>query len=298
MKPNISLKAREEAVTRSLHLVGVFLLVGIAISGCAQQSDRGKIVFQSNRDGNLEIYTMNLDGSDQRRVTRSPSNDFSPCWSPDGRWIAFASDRSRNWEIYAVRADGSNLRTLTHGEGSNTAPSWTPDGKQILFVSTRDAIYGEIYRMNADGSRVERITYVPAVKDSPVMLPDEKTLIVTVNTKEHFSIASCTVGDSLLHPLTPTEGNSRSPRLSPDGSQLLYTSDRTGVYDLYALSLNGGAPERLTSDADVETSGEWTPSAGTILVAKNYAIYLRTLATGRDSVLSARGDSAPHCFLR
>jgi Tol biopolymer transport system component len=298
MKRETSVKAHEVAGTWGFFRFVVLLLVGIAISGCARQNDRGRIVFQSNRDGNFEIYTMNLDGSDQRRVTRSPSNDFSPCWSPDGQWIAFASDRSRNWEIYVVRPDGSGLRALTHGEGSNTAPSWTPDGRQILFISTRDAIYGEIYRMNLDGSRVERITCIPAVKDSPVMLSDEKTMIVTVNTKQHFSIASCTVGDSLLHQLTPTEENSQSPRLSPDGSRLLYTSDRTGVYDLYVLILKGGAAERLTSDADVETSGEWTPSPATILVAKNYAVYLRTLATGRETVLSARGDSAPRCFLR
>jgi Tol biopolymer transport system component len=298
MKRDFSVKAREKAGTWHSYFAGVFLLAGIAISGCVRQSDPARIVFQSNRDGNFEIYTMNLDGSDQRRVTRSPSNDFSPCWSPDGQWIAFASDRSRNWEIYTVRSDGSDLHTLTHGEGSNTAPSWTPDGNQILFVSTRDAIYGEIYRMNTDGRRVERITFVRAVKDSPVMLPDEKTLIVTVNTKEHFSIASCTVGDSLLYPLTPVEENSQSPRLSPDGSRLLYTSDRTGIYDLYVLPVKGGVPERLTSDTDVETSGAWTPSPGTILVAKNYAIYVRTLATGRETVLSARGDSAPQCFFR
>src|SRR5262249_23765031 len=53
----------------------------------------GKIAFVSSRDGNLEIYSMNPDGSDQRNLTNSPGDDYTPAWTPDGRHIAFSSMR-------------------------------------------------------------------------------------------------------------------------------------------------------------------------------------------------------------
>ncbi len=74
----------------------------------------GKIVFYSKRDGNLEIYTMNSDGSNQTRLTFNNVSDSSPTWSPNGRQIAFESYRDDDREIYIMDADGKNQRRLTH----------------------------------------------------------------------------------------------------------------------------------------------------------------------------------------
>ena len=68
--------------------------------------DGSRIAFMTNRDGNMEIYTVNRDGSNLRRVTNHPGNDSTPTWSPAGNQIAFTSDRSGNPQIYIVDADG------------------------------------------------------------------------------------------------------------------------------------------------------------------------------------------------
>ncbi|HMK38911.1 MAG TPA: hypothetical protein VK569_06190, partial [Bacteroidota bacterium] len=185
-----------------------FLLLPIllAVSGCTQGRD-GMIAFQSNRDGNFEIYTMSGDGTGQRRLTENPANDITPAWSPDGSRIAFASDRDGTWDIYTMRADGSDLKQLTKASGANSAPSWTPGGDRILFISTREAINGDVYRMNADGSGTERLTADSLVKDSPLLAGDGRTLIVTLNNKGRLAIASLALPAATATVLTGPDHN-------------------------------------------------------------------------------------------
>jgi TolB protein len=96
----------------------------------AWSPDGTRLAFQSNRDNdsfqNFDIYTINADGSDLRRLTRSRGYDGMAAWSPDGQQIAFASNRSGNSELYVMDADGSNLRRLTDQDGYDGQPAWRP----------------------------------------------------------------------------------------------------------------------------------------------------------------------------
>ena len=129
-------------------LVASFLLVTSTL--------QGKIVFDSSRDGNLEIYTMNSAGENQTRLTDYDESDFSPVWSPNGQQIAFARflfnrRGDKNEEIYVMDADGTNLRNLTQHPALDSGPSWSPDGKQIAFVAITE-LGRQVYAMNADGT--------------------------------------------------------------------------------------------------------------------------------------------------
>ncbi len=88
--------------------------------------DGQKIAFVSYRDGNNEIYVMNPDGSEQKRLTNNPGRDLYPSWSPDGKKIVFMSDRDRNKEIYVMNPDGSEQKNLTNNPALDTLPSWSP----------------------------------------------------------------------------------------------------------------------------------------------------------------------------
>ncbi len=135
----------------------------------AWSPDGRRIAFDSERDGNSEIYVVNSDGGGLRRLTRNAGPDLAPAWSPDGRRIAFAGSRG----IHVMNADGSGQRNLMRKPTRDFAPTWSPDGRRIAFGSQRDG-NAEIYVMNADGSGQRNLTRSPWNEGSAAWSPVRK----------------------------------------------------------------------------------------------------------------------------
>jgi TolB protein len=117
-------------------------------------------MFMSNRNGNYEIYLMDTDGKNERRLTNSPGHKVFPVWSPDGNQIAYGLTilgSSPQADIHIINKDGSGDVALTSANGRDENPCWSPDGKSIVFQSERDGNF-EIYIMKADGSDQKRLT--------------------------------------------------------------------------------------------------------------------------------------------
>lgn len=111
------------------------------------QASDGRIAFVSDRDGNEEIYVMNADGTETKRLTFSPGRDIQPCFSPDGLHIAFASNRTGDWDIWSMDVDGTNLKNLTaNKDRQETNPMWSDDPNVIGLVSNR-----RFYSVNPNG---------------------------------------------------------------------------------------------------------------------------------------------------
>lgn len=72
-----------------------------------------KVAFSSNKDGDYEVYIVNIKTGEVERLTNNDKQDIGPSWSSDGQSIVFSSDRDGNWEIYSLQADGTNLQKLT-----------------------------------------------------------------------------------------------------------------------------------------------------------------------------------------
>ncbi len=175
--------------------------------------DGTKIAFHSNRDGNWEIYVMNVDGSNLLNLTSNPANDYGAVWSPDGSKIAFPSDRDGNDEIYVMNADGSGVTRLTNNPAADGGPIWSPDGTKIAFRSDRDGNL-ELYVMNADGSGVTRLTTTGGVF-APAWSPDG-TKIVFENERDG-EVYLMNADGSGLRNLTNNPAIDRAPAWRPRG---------------------------------------------------------------------------------
>lgn len=166
--------------------------------------DGKRLVFTSHRDGDISLYTMNVDGTDLRKVKHRRGYAGGAFFSPDGQWIVYRASYPRtdaekgdfekllserllrpgNLEIYMARPDGSEERQLTNNGASNWAPSFHPDGQTIVFASNvhepRSGKFS-IYAMNLDGSRLRRLTTHDGFDGFPCFSPDGTKMVFISN---------------------------------------------------------------------------------------------------------------------
>ena len=143
--------------------------------------DGARIAFVTNRDGNTEIYVMNRDGSNVRRLTNHPAYESTPTWSPNGQQIAFTSDRSGKAQVYIMNAaDGSNVRRLTVSESEADRATWSPAPFNEIAYSGRTSSNGFDIKIHelASGT-VRQITFGEGSNESPAYSPNGKHLAFT-----------------------------------------------------------------------------------------------------------------------
>jgi dipeptidyl aminopeptidase/acylaminoacyl peptidase len=142
--------------------------------------DGTQIAFRGDLDlvepsGDEEIYVMDADGTNVRRLTSNADFDSAPSWSPDGKRIVFErapagtfvpGTEAQEKDVYLMNADGTDVRRLTDSPGLDEGPEFSPDATKIVFSSARDG-QQEIYVMDADGSNPRRLTDNPSRDESP-----------------------------------------------------------------------------------------------------------------------------------
>jgi hypothetical protein len=244
----------------------------------------GRICFQSDRDGNHEIYSMDGNGADVRRLTNTTAHDSAPRWSPDGSGVVFISDRDEpHFEIYTMGQDGTTVRRLTENMASESYPAWSPDGSKIAFESTRGG-YTAIYTMAADGSGVAQLTNNPTGDGGSSWSPDGRRVAFYSNRDGNPEIYVMNTDGTGQTRLTDNPAADQFPSWSPDGERIIFESHRDGRAAPYSMRPDGTDQTRLTNGADQEYNTTWSPEGGRI----SYA----TILDGSYEVFIMDGDGS------
>jgi TolB protein len=196
----------------------------------------GRIAYESWRLGGSEIRLMDLDGSEQVKLTGESEGDTHPAWSPDGERIAFTSFLPEgNMEVYVMNADGSGRIRLTDNPAMDAIPTWSPDGMQIAFISNRDGNL-EIYAMDADGSDQRNLTRHPNQDSNPAWSPDGRQIAFD------------------------------SDRGNPEGDSLEATA-------IYVMDSDGTAAKRVTGDSVAGFRPAWSPNSRCLVYQSGLSLH-------------------------
>ena len=291
---------------------------------------QAQIAFVSHRDGNPEVYVMDIDGNNPRNLTNNPDKDWSPSWSPDGERIVFRSNRDGHflkvipaYEIYVMDADGGNQLNLTNNPSDDSFPSWSPDGKRIAFASYRDKKVKnfiptyEIYVMNADGGNPQNLTNDRNEDWYPSWSPDGKRIafmslrdghIIDVAPTYEIYVMDADGGNP--QNLTNDLNDDRYPSWSPDSKRIVFTAERPGHFrskfgitdEIYVMDADGKNQQRLTENRKNDWFPSWSPDGERIAFAadrkgdsENLDIYVMDADGGNQQNLTnnRRDDWSP-----
>jgi TolB protein len=232
--------------------------------------DNSKIVFETTRDSNFEIYTMDPDGTNVTRLTNNAVDnvdDERPAWSPDHKRILFDSNRDRKGQlsdVYVMNADGTGVTRVTHDlAGFNGNASWSPDGTKIVFESTGTGT-SELYSMNADGSGKpiqltnDGPTHPGTAAADPVWSVNDEIAFAS-RVSGNWQIYVMNADGSGRRQLTDNHATEMGPAWSPDGEKLLFYSDRNGHSQIWIMNADGSDQQPVTDSPLGDFNPTWAP---------------------------------------
>jgi TolB protein len=140
------------------------------------------IAFASNRDGNWDLYLLEIETGETRRLTATMGYEGHPSWSPDGQWIAYEAYYDGNFDIWLMSVTGvAEPIRLTSHDAADLTPVWSADGRKILFVSNREGNF-DLYLadLDAGNDRFSNLTNSPNTNESnPVFARNNGLLAYT-----------------------------------------------------------------------------------------------------------------------
>jgi 6-phosphogluconolactonase (cycloisomerase 2 family) len=215
----------------------------------------GVIVFESNRNGDRDLYRLDLANNTLIQLTHNTGSNTQPSISPDGGKIAFATNRDGNTEVYIMNADGSGQKNLTNNPAEDNWPAWSPDGQWIAFTSTRDGNQ-EIYLMKPDGSDVHNLTNNLAADMQPAWL--QSKLLFISNRDGNQEIYSMNMDGTGEVNLTNNLADDFNPAGSLDGQHIAFASNRNGQLQVFIMLADGSSQTLIASSNGDNSQPTWS----------------------------------------
>ena len=188
------------------------------------------VVMRETLKGAKEVYVMDWDGSNLRKISNHKSIAISPAWSPSGDRIAYTAFayheniKSRNADLFIYELANAKRWLVSYRKGINSGANFFPDGKN-LFMTLSLAGTPDIYKVTPDGKTMNRVTN------------------------------------------GPNRAMNVEPAISPDGTKVAFSSDRSGQPMIYVMNVNGSNIKRLTFAGRYNSSPSWMPDNKTIAFA-------------------------------
>ncbi|GEM_PF-2254367 len=220
--------------------------------------DRSTLVFVSNRDGDYDIWSMDLSDYSVTNLTDNDNTEWDPDWSPDGTKVVYKSDYDDGkGDIWVMDSDGSNQTNLTpeRSDVEDWDPTYTRQGTQIVFVTRMgaNAATDEIFIMDSDGDNVTRLTTNRVPDWYPDCHPSQDLILFTSKVSpcsptgdDIYTMNYAGGSRSLLY---QSPGDNDDQMYNSDGTEIVFCNNNSGYYRLWTMDSDGTNDAQLSSQS-------------------------------------------------
>lgn len=238
---------------------------------------QGRIAFASNRDGDFEIYVLDMASGVIAQLTDNDHSDRQPTWSPDGERIVFVSDRFGDDDLFVMNADGSGQVQLTTSTAMDHSPAWSPDGRTIIFaretVSGSDLLAFPTACLSEPGACEKALTTITSGRYDlhPTWSPDGSRIAFAASDFPGLpaAIALIDPDGQNYYPLAGTGTSDITPAWSPDGERIAFVSFARGDNDLFVMTPAGEGVTQLTVSTANDVEPAWSPDGRCLIFASD-----------------------------
>ena len=224
----------KRSLSQALSLVGLLSLLVFAL---ACRSGAPPIVFTSDRDGNLEIYSVRADGrGEEQNLTRSPRDEFSPSLSPNGRYVAFLSGGSDDMKLEVLQISGDDRTQIFSGSGEITHPKWGPDSGRLSFVQTQES-GNAVYVSDSEGEESMLLSKV-AADEVGGWSPEGNFIVFSVRDGAEQGLY--VRNPDGVNEFRRTHSTDYGAKWSPDSRYIAFLSTRDGTPEVYVIDPRRG----------------------------------------------------------
>ena len=250
----------------------VAILMLVILAACSKGSDL--IYFTSDRDGNMEIYSIDPDSGEELNITDNPEDEYSPVISPNREWLAFLVGNENRSSIDVLNLDNRERFTITKGTGKFLNPRWSPDSKRVVFLGIHADKGARVYITEVEQILPARVSDIEAVRVGD-WSSDGESVIFSSEDGERTGI----------HVRNPDGVNQRQMTCakdygamwSPDSRQMVFLSERDGNPDVYVMDRDAldelcaekkdvrSEAYQLTETDEAESDVSWSPDGKWLL---------------------------------
>ena len=234
--------------------------------------DGKKIIFESNRDGNWEIYFMDSNGSNQERLTVNKNSDRRPSWHPSGKQILFESDRGGKNELYILNLKNRKIKKISNIEhsGEPMFANFSPNGKFISISLKETDDKSNIFLLNKKGKIIKQLTNGNKRSTYPKWSNNGKKIVYfsrKETNNQDDEIYKLNLESGLGVRLTNWPKHNFCPSWSNDGEKIVYVTSMEGTRpEIYIMDSNGENQTRITENNDGDTLPNWSPIENKVLI--------------------------------
>ncbi len=226
-------------------------------------SDGSTICFQSNRAGNYDIYTLEIETKKVTQLTKSDSSDTDPVWSPDNQYIVFESQRNGNSDVYLLNLETNEVKAISTESYLEIQPSWTNEN-EIIYAADFEGQW-QLFRSRADGEKEQlttasrdHLTPAPGNKPNEILYSisdrgehqtNVELMVMNLNTKESKS-------------LTSNSGVSSNASTQLNMNVITFNTKRAGNWDIYMMNYDGTNQRSVTTNTGTNLDYEFSDLDG------------------------------------